>query len=249
VLSDPEKRKLYDEFGTMGLQSGFDAEKARQYRDWQRGGGWSPGESADGYADFEDLFSDLGGLFGGRGARARRGPVRGPDLEAELELDLLDSIRGTTQTIQVGGERLNVKIPAGVDEGSRIRLAGKGAAGRGGPRGDLYVVVHLRPHPFLERKGLDLSLDLPVTVGEAALGARIPVPTPEGNVTLSLPPGTQSGKRLRLRSKGVKRGSTRGDLYVRVLVHVPKDGGDEARHAVEELERFYPESPRADLKL
>jgi molecular chaperone DnaJ len=316
VLSDPDKRKIYDEFGFEGLQSGFDADRARQYREWQSSGG-AEGPGFGKYSSFEDVFSDLGDLFGGRG-RGFRGPGRGADLEYSLELDLLDAVRGATRTItlrrpvacpQCGGaggkgatvcpqcegtgqvrvgagpiafgracprcsgtgrvysepcprcgasgrvdevDRLSVKIPAGVDEGSKIRLAGKGEAGyNGGPPGDLFINVRLRPHPFLERRGQDLYLDLPVTVGEATLGASVTVPTPDGDVSLRVPPGSQSGQRLRLRGRGVKdaKGNAPGDLYVRLLVQVPHDGGEKARKAVEELEQFYGESPRKNMKL
>ncbi len=325
VLSDPEKRKVYDEFGAQGLQGGFDADRARQYRERQTSGGEGAGSGFGRYSSFEDVFSDLGDLFGGTsgggrfGARARRGgAVRGRDLEYSLEIDLLDAIRGATQTIAVpkpklcpqcagaGGERpracpecggsgqirvgagpvafgrscsrcsgtgqvvskpcprcggsghvdeierLSVKIPAGVDEGSKIRLAGKGEAGvGGGPPGDLYIAIHLRPHSFLERKGLDLFLDVPVTVGEALLGATIQVPTPGGEVSLRLPPGSQSGSRLRLRGKGVKEPKSKatGDLYVRLLVQVPRNGGDKARRAVADLEECYTENPRKNFRL
>ncbi|MGH7857243.1 MAG: J domain-containing protein, partial [Candidatus Binatia bacterium] len=131
-------------------------------------------------------------------------------------------------------------------------LAGKGEPGsRGGTAGDLFITIRLRPHPFLERRGLDLHLDLPVTVGEAALGASINVPTPGGDVSLRLPAGSQSGQRLRLRGKGVRDGRSKasGDLYVRLLVQVPKDGGEKARKAVAELEECYGESPRKNLRL
>jgi len=320
VLSDAEKRRIYDEFGFEGLQSGFDADRARQYRDWQSRAGAESGGSSGGfgkYSSFEDVFSDLGDLFGG-GGRGRVAPGRGADLEYSLDLDLLEAIRGANPTISVrrpvvcpqcdgaggtgaqtcpqcegrgqirvgsgpiafgracprcggrgqvysqscprcGGngrveeiDRLSVKIPAGVDEGAKIRLAGKGEPGlNGGPPGDLYIHIRLRPHPFLERRGQDLYLDLPVTVGEATLGASIPVPTPDGEVNLKIPPGSQSGQRLRLRGRGVKdtKSKAAGDLYVRLLVQVPRDGGDKARRAVEELEQCYGENPRKSLKL
>jgi molecular chaperone DnaJ len=318
VLADPEKRKIYDEFGFEGLQGGFDADRARQYREWQSSGGSAPaGRGFGKYSSFEDVFSDLGDLFGGQG-RGFRGPGRGADLEYSLELDLLDAVHGVTQTIalrrpvacpqcvgaggkgatvcpqcegagqvRVGGgpvafgrtcprcsgsgraytepcprcgatgridevDRLSVKIPAGVDEGSKIRLAGKGEAGhKGGPPGDLYINVRLRPHPFLERRGQDLYLDLPVTVGEATLGASVTVPTPGGDVSLRISPGSQSGQRLRLRGRGVKDAKSKaaGDLYVRLLVQVPRDGGERARRAAEELDQCYGESPRKNLKL
>jgi molecular chaperone DnaJ len=321
VLSDPEKRKIYDEFGFEGLQSGFDAERARQYRDWQSRGGAETGGSGGGfgkYSSFEDVFSDLGDLFGGGAGRGPSTPGRGADLEYSLELDLLDAIRGANPTIavrrpvvcaqcngagglgaktcpqcegrgqiRVGGgpiafgrtcprcggrgqiysqpcpkcggsgrteevDRLSVKIPAGIDDGGKIRLAGKGSPGvDGGPPGDLYIQIRLRPHPFLERRGQDLYLDVPVTVGEATLGASVAVPTPDGDVNLKIKPGSQSGQRLRLRGRGVKdpKTKTAGDLYVRLLVHVPRDGGEKARHAAEELEQCYGENPRKNLKL
>ena len=149
-------------------------------------------------------------------------------------------------------ERLNVKIPPGVDDGSRIRLAGKGGAGIGGaPPGDLYIVTRVRPHPLLERRGLDLYLNVPVTVGEALLGATIDVPTPDGTVKLKVPPGSQSGSKLRLRGKGAPemKGTKRGDLYVVLMVHVPTDGAERVREAVAVLEDGYARNPRADLRL
>jgi molecular chaperone DnaJ len=150
-------------------------------------------------------------------------------------------------------ERLNVKIPAGVDDGSRIRLSGKGGAGIGGaPPGDLYIVTRIRPHPHLQRRGQDLYLDLPVTVGEAMLGATVETPTPDGPVKLKVPPGSQSGRKLRLRGKGVPemKGTGRGDLYAVLLVHVPSEAGTpRVREAVEVIEGSYAKSPRADLRL
>jgi molecular chaperone DnaJ len=149
-------------------------------------------------------------------------------------------------------ERLTVKIPAGVDDGSRIRLAGKGAAfSPGGPVGDLYFVIRVQPHPVLSRNGLDLSLDVPITVGEATNGASIPVPTPGGEVKVKIPPGSQSGQTLRLKGKGVTDAKTHttGDLYLKLMIQIPKDGGDRARQAAELLDHYYTENPRQHLRL
>ena len=149
-------------------------------------------------------------------------------------------------------ERLRVHIPAGVDTGSRVRVPGRGGAGHGGgPPGDLYLVIRVRPHPLLERRGDDLYLDVPVTVGEAMLGAAITVPTPDGEVRLKVPPASQSGKQLRLRGRGVPRlkGKGRGDLYVRVMVQVPAGAGEALRKAVDAVEDAYGGDVRRGLRL
>ncbi len=149
-------------------------------------------------------------------------------------------------------EKLNVHIPAGVDTGSRVRVAGKGGPGRaGGPPGDLYIVIGVRPHPLLERRGNDLYLDVPVTLGEAALGASITVPTPDGVVRVKVPAASQSGKLLRIRGHGVPalRGGERGDLYIRVMVHVPADDSERVREAIRTVESAYATDPRSRLRL
>jgi molecular chaperone DnaJ len=157
---------------------------------------------------------------------------------------------GSGQTAQ--RERLHVRIPAGVDTGSRVRVAGKGAPGRaGGAAGDLYIIIRVRPHPLLERRGDDLYLDVPVTVGEAMLGASITVPTPDGSVRVKVPAGSQSGKLLRIRKHGVPelKGTGRGDLYMRVMVHVPEKDGDGIREALGAIESAYGQDLRKDLRL
>jgi len=148
---------------------------------------------------------------------------------------------------------LTVKIPAGVNDGARVRVKGKGGAARGGGKpGDLYFVVKVRPHPHIRRDGKDLTIEVPVTIGEAMLGSTITVPTPDARVQLKIPKGSQSGQRLRLSGRGVPdaKGGAPGDLYVRLMVQVPKNGGAERlREAVETLEHAYDESPRANLTL
>lgn len=145
-------------------------------------------------------------------------------------------------------ETITVKIPAGVDEGSLVKLKGMGNAGvNGGPPGDLHIRVHVRPHPFFKREGADIYLQLPVTIGEAALGAKVEVPTPEGRtVIMKIPPGTQGGQRFKLKGKGFinPRTKTRGDMYVDALIAVPSRLGEKERAALMEVESAYGENPR-----
>jgi DnaJ-class molecular chaperone len=271
VLSDAEQRRNYDEFGAIALESGFDAAKARRAREAfaSRMGGAGPGgfggfPGAEGgpadesfhFGGLDDLFSDLFTRRGWGEARAER---RGSDLEAEIELDFVEAARGGERRVTIARpaadgsvrqESVTVRIPPGVADGGRIRLRGKGAAGRGGAAaGDLYARVRVRPHRFFRREGRDLTLDLPVTVGEATLGAKIEVPTLEGRVTLTIPPGTDSGAKLRLRGKGVPSpsGGPPGDLYVVVQIRVPRDLTPQAKEKLRELARFDPADPRKEL--
>jgi curved DNA-binding protein len=251
VLSDKEKRARYDEFGMQGLAQGFDPEQARAYSRWSQGAQRSPFHetfSSDADVDLEDL---LGGMFGG--ARRARGPARGHDAEGEIEIDFLDAVRGGEVRVEVGGRgTLRVKIPPGADDGTKIRLAGQGDSGaRGGAAGDLYLRLRLRPHPFFTRQGADLSLDLPVTVSELVLGASIEVPTPDGPVTMKVPPRSQNGRKLRLRGKGAPRlgSSERGDLYVRLVAELPEGDDPKLEAIAKELEPLYGgRDPRAKLR-
>jgi len=257
VLSDPKKRRLYDEFGDDAAKMGWDEKKADTYRAYRRGGGGPGGgphfdfNAADmGGVDFESI---LGEMFGARGGRGRRGmPRAGGDLETSLEVGLSDAVLGGERAIVVQGRRLSVKIPPGVDTGSRIRLAGQGEPGdRGGPPGDLFVVLTVASHPRARREGPDLYVDLPVTLQEAALGAEVHVPVFGGSGKVTIRPGTQSGTKLRLKGKGVPglKGGAAGDLYFVVQVKLPTHLDEAATKAIELLERFYTGDVRADLKL
>jgi molecular chaperone DnaJ len=305
LLSDPEKRRAYDSFGSAGAR-GF------------------PGGTGTGGVRFEEFdLGDLGDLFGGMfgsGLGGRRGgaqgPVRGEDLEAHVRISFEDSLKGAQVRIpvevdtacstchgtgaapgtspttcpQCGGrgivsdsqglfalshpcprcqgngtiieqpcgtcrgtgrerttKRYAVKIPAGAKTGTRVRLKGKGGAGhRGGPAGDLFVVVDVEPSKLYERRDSDLVLDVPVTYAEAALGASVEIPTPDGPVSLKVPAGTETGKLLRVKGRGAPRlkGSGRGDLLARVKVTVPKKLTKAEREALEDYRKVSRETPR-----
>lgn len=262
VLSDPKRRKLYDEFGADSLRTGFDEQRADEVRRWRRQGappGGMPFDFGDfatvdvgqyGSFDFGTIFGDL---FGGRGAaRPRRaGPSPGADAQAELEISLGDAVLGAERDVRVDGKTLRVRIPAGIDDGAQIRLAGQGGPGaRGGPSGDLFLRVRLREHPHVRREGKDLVVDLPVTVPEAAEGAEVRLPTFEGPVALRVPRGASSGMRLRLRGKGLPdvHGGVRGDLYAVVQVVLPRDS-EALREAARALAPLYDGDPRAGISL
>ena len=256
VLGDEDKRRLYDEFGEVSLQSGFDPEAARQAREafGQRfAGGQGPGgfhSGARGAAGEEFAYGDLdemlGDLFSRRGWQG--GPQRGGDLEAALELDFLDAARGGEQRLTLARPRtdgsavqetITVRIPAGVADGGRVRLKGKGAeGGSGGPAGDLYARIRVRPHRFFRRERRDLIFDLPITIREAVLGAQVEIPTLDGRITLTIPPGSDSGRKLRLRGKGIPDpgGGPAGDLYGVLQIQVPEDLDPESAAKVRALD-------------
>ena len=267
VLHDERKRKLYDEFGEDALREGFDAEKARAYKQWQsrasNGGGGFPGARGGGAVNLEDLFGGAvpGGNVGGADpfadlfgrASRRRGPIKGRDHEQELTIDFESAVRGTSLSLRnpSSPEPVTVRIPPGAGEGSRVRIAGQGAESpNGGPNGDLILVIHVEPHPLFTREGDDLHLEIPITTSEAIKGAKVKVPTFDGPVSVKVPPGTQSGTKLRLRGKGVARkGREQGDLYVRFMVHVPTGDSPELMKLADELAKLETTDVRESLEL
>ncbi len=223
VLSDPEKRKVYDRYG------------ATQAPPPPPAGGWHVEGNPQDFSDFfQTLFGGgLGDLFGGGTRRTARGPRRGRDYEAEIAIPLDVAYRGGEQTLQIGDERISVSIPKGVRPGQRIRLPGKGGPGK--PPGDLYLTVRLVPGPTFRLEGDDVYTTIDVPAPLALVGGKVRVPTLDGFVELTIPPRTQAGRKLRLRGKGwPKRGGGRGDQYAEVRVVVPE-------HPTPEEERLYRE--------
>jgi curved DNA-binding protein len=261
VLSDPEKRRRYDEVGP----------RWREYETWERAGRPGANPFARGAAgpqveyrtaspqDFEDLFGGADpfsdffhDIFGSttRGATgARRGgrarARRGEDIEGEAEISLEEAYAGTTRTVELttpdGRRRIEVRIPAGIADGARVRAAGQGSGGSGGAEsGDLYVRVRIRPHPVFRREGDDLHVRVPVPLDVAILGGEVDVPTLRGTrARLRVPPGTQNGARLRLRGLGMPRlrGEGNGDLIAEVDLRIPEVITPEVRQLAETLRR------------
>ncbi|UOR02096.1 DnaJ domain-containing protein [Leucobacter allii] len=253
VLSDAEQRAEYDQIRAMGAGGArftagggggqgfedvfggmFGGAGGRGQYSYQQGGG----------AGFEDLF---GGMFGGG---APRGPQPGRDIQATTTLDFETAVQGKTVTLQASSGAVKVKIPAGVSDGQKIKVRGKGEPSpNGGPAGDIILTVSVRKHPVFERDGQHLRLKLPVTFSEAALGATVEVPTLGGApVKLKVQPGTPSGRVLRVKGRGVSSSKGTGDLLAEVQIVVPSHLSDAAKEALEAFREVEPqENPRADL--
>lgn len=241
VLSDEKRRAAYDEFGEASLAGGFDAGKARAYQQWHETQQRRASNFGQGAAEFD--FSDL---FG----RAR-GPARGADLHATMQMELRQAIEGAEVSLDLAGHgTVRVRIPPGADTGSSIRIAGKGAPGaRGGPPGDLIIETVVLPHPVLRRDGLDLYLTVPVTLDEAYNGGTVEVPTFDGPVMLKVPARSQTGTKLRLRGKGIQRKDTRGDLLAVLDVRMPDRVDDALASALRASADAYSAPVRQELRL
>jgi DnaJ-class molecular chaperone len=270
IVGDKDKRAKFDrgEIDANGNPRGFDPgggfrpggfggqgpfgggnPRDSQYT-WQNAGG----EQAEGFRA-EDIFSDLfGGLGGGARGRKRNQPQRGEDYEMQITVSFEEAVRGGTRRMTLpSGSDVDVRIPAGVKDGQQIRLRGQGAPGRNnGPNGDLLLSVTIAPHPYFTRDGSDLKMDLPVTLKEAVLGGKVPVPTLGGTVQLTIPANANSGAVLRLKGKGVPGrgtsggGEQAGDLYVRLVVTLPDRPDSDLHKFAEGWKTDY--DPRAKLK-
>jgi curved DNA-binding protein len=256
VLGDPQRRAQYDRFGAGG--------PTPEFHTWTTGGGGTPfedirfdfGSLGDLSSIFEQFFSRGGERVRPRSTQRRVRP-RGADLEHGIELSFEEAWRGTTREVVLTGagrggepERIEVHIPPGVRDGQRIRVRGKGQAGPGG-RGNLLIHCRVRPHPFYRCEGADIVVDLPLTLAEATFGTKVGLPTPDGPTVVTVPPGTSSGTKLRLRGRGLHRqdggtgAETRGDLLAIVRIQAPKDVSPRARQLLEELDRELAQRPRA----
>jgi len=260
VLSDSDKRQKYDQFGQYWKQAGQGG----------FGGGFGGGgagfEDADfgRFNNFDEFINELlgrfnqpgsgGGGYGGRGPAGAGFPGGAPgqtatslDQEAKLSLSLSDAFKGTRKSIRANGRSIEVNIPAGVKEGSKVRLRGKGMASAYGQRGDLYLIISLQSHPFFQLEGENLACEVPIAPDEAALGTQVEVPTPEGRVTVNVPAGIRSGQSLRLRGKGWPKRGGRGDQLVKIVIATPKNLSDEERELYEKLQAVRSSDPRSSL--
>jgi len=262
ILGDKEKRAQYDAgaIGADGNPRGFDPRTGhgtggfRQGNPFGSGGGpggrefhFSFDDAPGGAAGFEDMFADLMGVRrGGRGAGPRN--AKGEDFAAAVTVSFDEAaIGGTRRVVLQNGEQIDVKIPVGVKDGQVVRVKGRGGAGRGGgPSGDILLTVSVAPHPYMTRDGNDIRMDLPVTLKEAVVGGKVPVPTLTGTVSLTVPPNSNTGTVLRLKGKGIAAPAGGGDLYVRLVILLPDKPDESLRNFAEGWPANY--DPRAKMR-
>jgi DnaJ-class molecular chaperone len=260
VLKDPKKREMFDRYGESFESMGGAGP----------GGPWRarPGAGPQGgftEFDFSEMFGEGGEGAGGfaemfrqftrrPGRRAGTGGTRGTNIEHELHIPLRTAVSGGNAQLSVRRrsgkvETINVRIPAGIEDGKKIRLRGQGeSATASGQPGDILITVRVAPHPYFQRQGRDLIVRVPVTLREALLGAKIDVPTPHGTVTVTIPPGTSGGRRLRIKGHGVPTNNGSGDLYAEVQILLPETIDEPTRSAIERLNLPEPPNPRANLR-
>jgi DnaJ-class molecular chaperone len=262
VLKDPEKREMYDRYGSSFESMGAGGPGSQPFT----------GAGPQGFEfDFSQFFGERFGTGGGAGAtsyedllggarrrttRARPRRARGRDIRHELKIPFSSAVLGGEAQISVRRadqriETIQVKIPAGVDEGQTIRLRGQGEASPddGGESGDILITVRVSPHPCFRRSGNNLEIRVPVSIAEATLGAKVEVPSPSGVITLTVPPGTSSGAKLRIKGHGVRAaGNPPGDLLAEVQIVLPEKLDNKAQEMVRHLDRQYSKPPRSDLK-
>jgi DnaJ-class molecular chaperone len=263
ILSDAEKRKHFDQFGDAEPRFGPGGQPGGPKWTYSTGpqtypydlndvfGGGGGEEGAGGFADLFKQFRRGGGGGGRRAAPA----ARGADLKHEMTVPFATAIRGGEVAVSVQRadgniETITIKIPAGIDDGKRIRVRGQGEPGGGGaPAGDILVTIRTSPHPFFRRTGNRLDVRVPVTLAEAAQGAKIDVPTPWGTIALSIPPGTSSGKRLRVKGHGVRpKTGEPGDLFAEIQIVLPAELSEEERQQLADVSARHPQNPRAELR-
>ena len=259
LLRDPEKRRRFDagEIDAAGHERPerqyyhhYAGREGGQRYDQGYGQRFGQGGGATGEEDLSELFAELFGRQERGSGRSGEYHARGPDQRYHLELDFLEAARGTKKAVTMPDSKsIEISVPAGVRDGQTLRLRGKGAPGIGhGPAGDALVTISVKPHPVFLREGDQIEIELPITLDEAVLGAKIDVPTISGPVSMTIPQGASSGQRLRLKGKGIKRGKTAGDQMVRLKIVLPNTIDKEMRALAERWRKASNFDPRADLR-